>query len=127
MLLQEGVVGILNANLDTSNLVKALKKVHAGEFLFRRELIPLLISGPRLDASGVKISKDSNPPLTDRELEILYLMSNDYRNGEISHKLCISEATVKTHVHNIFRKLNIHNRLQAIFYAKKNLLNGKHL
>jgi DNA-binding NarL/FixJ family response regulator len=127
LLVQEGVVGILSANSDTSNLVKALKKVHAGEIWLRRELIPLLIGGPRLDSSEVKISDDSNPPLTDRELEVLYLMANGYRNGEISHKLCISEATVKTHIHNIFGKLNINNRLQAIFYAKKNFINGKHL
>jgi LuxR family transcriptional regulator of csgAB operon len=125
LLIQEGVVGILNANLDTSNFVKALKKVHAGEIWLRRELIPLLIGGPRLDSSEVKKSEDSAPPLTERELEVLYLMADDYRNREISCKLCISEATVKTHIHNIFRKLKVSNRLQAIFYTKKNFFTVK--
>jgi DNA-binding NarL/FixJ family response regulator len=126
-LVKEGVVGILNANLDISDLIKALKKVHAGELWLRRELISILIGGPHLDSSEVKISEGSNPHLTERELEILSLMADDYKNREISYRLCISEATVKTHMHKIYRKLKVNDRLQAIVYAKKYFLNSKKL
>jgi DNA-binding NarL/FixJ family response regulator len=127
LLVKEGVTGILNANLDPPDLIKALRKVHEGELWLRRGLIHSLIGGSSLDSNKVEVSEDSNPLLTERELEVLSLIAKDYKNREISYKLCISEATVKTHIHNIFRKLKVNDRLQAIFYAKKHILNGEHL
>jgi DNA-binding NarL/FixJ family response regulator len=127
LFIKEGVVGILDANSPPSILLRALRKVHAGELWFRRKLIPLLINNPRLDSNNMEVSEDSNPLLTERESEILSLIANDYKNLEISNKLCIGEATVKTHIHNIFGKLKVNDRLQAIIYAKKHFLNSKHL
>lgn len=117
---KEGVKGIVEANAEPGVLVKAVRKVHAGEFWIRRELFPLLL-GSKLDS--MKIPVDSHPPLTRREFEILKEIASNYSNHEIASKLYISEATVKTHINNIYNKLNIHDRMQATLYAiKANLL-----
>jgi DNA-binding CsgD family transcriptional regulator len=58
--------------------------------------------------------------LTEREKEILDLMSFGYTNKEIASKLCISPFTVYNHVRNILKKLGVKNRIQAINYHKQN-------
>jgi DNA-binding NarL/FixJ family response regulator len=127
LLAKEGVIGILSSDLEPPTLLKALRKIHAGELWFRRELIHSLIGNVRLDFHNMKESGDGNPQLTEKELEVLSLIANDYKNKEISSKLCVSELTVKTHINNIFKKLNVNNRMQAIFYAKKHFLHSKYI
>jgi LuxR family transcriptional regulator of csgAB operon len=127
LLAKEGVVGILSPYLEPPVLLKALRKIHAGELWFRRELFNSLIGNVRLDSHNEKVSGDVNPQLTEKELEVLALIAKDYKNKEISSKLCISELTVKTHINNIFKKLKVHNRMQAIFYAKKHFLHSKYI
>ena len=60
--------------------------------------------------------------LTDRELEILKLMSSGMLNKEIAMQLNISERTVKNHVSNIFKKIEVSDRTQAAVFAIKNNL-----
>jgi DNA-binding NarL/FixJ family response regulator len=123
MLAKEGVVGILDCSMPPSSLTKALRKVHEGELWLRRELLPLLVNA-HLNAHDVKVTRKSDSPITKRELEILFLIANGHKNREISSELCISETTVKTHIQNIFKKLNIDNRFQAMLYTKKYILPG---
>ena len=59
--------------------------------------------------------------LTPRELEILTIIATGVTNAKISDELCISPHTVKTHIYNIFKKINVPNRLQASLWATKNL------
>lgn len=59
--------------------------------------------------------------LTPRETEILALVAVGDMNEEIADKLCISTQTVKTHLYRTFKKINVSNRLQAAFWATKNL------
>ena len=59
--------------------------------------------------------------LTQRENEVLTMVAVGATNEEIADRLCISPHTVKTHVYNIFKKINVPNRLQAAFWAAKNL------
>jgi DNA-binding NarL/FixJ family response regulator len=61
-------------------------------------------------------------PLTKREVEVLSLMSNGMSNKEIAENFQISEGTVKNHLVNIFGKLQVRNRVQAISAAKENQL-----
>ncbi|MFH1935680.1 MAG: helix-turn-helix transcriptional regulator [Pseudomonadota bacterium] len=59
--------------------------------------------------------------LTPREVEILTMMATGATNANIADKLCISPHTVKTHIYNIFKKIDVPNRLQASLWATKNL------
>ena len=57
------------------------------------------------------------PSLTDREQEVLKLIAYGFTNKEISSRLVISESTVQNHVHHIYEKLGISNRVQAVAHA----------
>jgi DNA-binding CsgD family transcriptional regulator len=70
------------------------------------------------------ISEEKNPDntgLTRREREILDLIADGFSNQQIADELFISPHTVKTHLHNIFKKINVKRRLQAALWAAKNL------
>ncbi|MCQ2754055.1 MAG: response regulator transcription factor [bacterium] len=55
--------------------------------------------------------------LTAREIDVLQLLKEGFNNTEISKKLFISTHTVKAHLENIYEKLNVHNRVQAVVFA----------
>ncbi|MBB3230620.1 MULTISPECIES: LuxR C-terminal-related transcriptional regulator [Halomonas] len=59
--------------------------------------------------------------LTQRELEIIGLLGSGASNMEIADRLFVSEHTVKSHLYNIFKKIEVHNRLQAVNWARQNL------
>ncbi|MGO1344196.1 LuxR C-terminal-related transcriptional regulator [Chromohalobacter japonicus] len=59
--------------------------------------------------------------LTHRELEIIGLLGTGASNTEIADQLFVSEHTVKSHLYNIFRKIKVHNRIQAMNWARQNL------
>ncbi len=119
-LVREGVAGIINSNCTPQTFVKALRKVHAGEYWLSRELFLSFIPGHRAPP------QKEGRVLTNRESEILYLIMDGYRNHDISHRLFISKSTVKTHINNIYRKLKVNDRMQAVFYANKIGLSKKH-
>ena len=58
--------------------------------------------------------------LTQREVDVLKLIASGLSNGQIANRLFISEATVKTHINNIFSKANLRDRGQAVAYAFRN-------
>jgi LuxR family maltose regulon positive regulatory protein len=58
-------------------------------------------------------------PLSDRELEVLGLVAEGMSNQEIAERLVIAEGTVKKHLHNIFGKLNVRSRTQAVVRASE--------
>ena len=55
--------------------------------------------------------------LTQRELEILKMVSKGASNADIAEKLFVKEVTIKTHLNNIYKKLNVENRVQAVLLA----------
>ncbi len=61
--------------------------------------------------------KKTKEGLTEREQDVLVVLTKGLSNKEIADTLCISEKTVKTHLNNIFRKLDVTRRLQAILFA----------
>ena len=66
-------------------------------------------------------SKKDASVLTKREVEILKMVAIGAKNEVIADDLCISPNTVKTHIYNIFKKINVPNRLQAALWVAKNL------
>ena len=63
--------------------------------------------------------KTDSPPLTSREKEVLSLAAKGANNKEIAEQLVLREVTVKSHLNNIFKKLNVTNRTQAVLVAMK--------
>ena len=61
----------------------------------------------------------SNLHLTPKQKEVVALLAKGLSYAEISHRLSITENTLKTHIKRIYKKLNVHNRTQAILVAKK--------
>jgi len=67
---------------------------------------------------GARVKNENE--LTQREYEVIVLIADGLNNKDIADRLFISEKTVKNHVSNIFRKINVSDRTQAAIYAYKN-------
>ncbi len=67
------------------------------------------------------LSAPRSTVLTPREIEILTMVAQGAPNQKISEDLCVSPHTVKTHLYNIYKKIEVPNRLQAALWAVKNL------
>ena len=74
---------------------------------------PDIATGTRYGYSGLTGAKNSEFNLTDRQIEVLYYLAEGQTNKEIARSLCVSEATIKTHLSKIYRTLNISNRTEA--------------
>lgn len=113
----KGVRGFLYEHENFEKLPKAVEAVDNGELWLSREFMSKWILATKAD--GVKRSDKSG--LTSKELQILHLIAEGAGNKEIAEKLFISTNTAKTHVYNIFKKINVTNRLQAALWARQNL------
>jgi DNA-binding NarL/FixJ family response regulator len=114
-----GTDGYVLKDSDSAELKKAIFAVLDGETYIQPSLIPEL--------NSKRISKNEDDSkisdLTKRELEVLKLLSVGMYNKEIAEKLEISERTVKNHVSNIFKKLEVTDRTQAaVFTIRNNLI-----
>lgn len=110
---------------NLSNVLEpAIKQIAKGEpFLCGKSLADLKKS--LLTKQGEeKIEAALLSLLTDRELEVLHSLTKGVNYKQISKDLFISESTVKTHVNNIFTKLNVNDRTQAVLYALKHGIEG---
>lgn len=111
-----GVDGYILKDSESAELKKAIMTVMDGESYIQPKLIPML--NKRL------ITRDSDKEklesLTGREKEVLIEVANGMFNKEIATSLHISERTVKNHISNIFKKLDVSDRTQAAVFAIKN-------
>ncbi|MCI0511846.1 response regulator transcription factor [candidate division KSB1 bacterium] len=113
--IKAGARGYLLKDAKPSDLVDAIRRVAQGESLINSTLMTKLldrISNP--DQTGIQ-----QFGLTNRELELLSLLSEGASNVEIAEKLFISIKTVKTHVTHIFEKLKVRNRTEAVTKVHK--------
>jgi DNA-binding NarL/FixJ family response regulator len=110
-----GVDGYIRRDAKLNQLVEAIRTVHAGNIWAERKLLDKFVrcSSPPVPDLESKLSKLENP-LTKREKEIIDYLFLGLPNKRISHKLHISETTVKTHLNNIFKKMKVHNRTQVL-------------
>ncbi len=112
--LRHRVRGFFYENEDLRRLLKGVRLVLEGEtWLSRGILVEAAANGKGKIPSAAK----DRAALSPRELEILGLIASGQDNRTISKKLSISENTVKTHLYNIFRKIDVPNRLQAALWA----------
>ncbi len=111
-----GVDGYILKDSESAELKKAIYTVINGENYIQASLIPMLNN--RLLKKD--IDKDKIESLTSRELEVLIQVTNGMANKEIATSLNISERTVKNHISNIFKKIEVSDRTQAAVFAIKN-------
>ncbi len=110
-----GARGIVLKQSASDLLIKSIRKVHKGEiWLDNRMTAEVLDAFKKSTEAGQRRDK---PLLSDREMEIVLLVAQGFRNREIGEKLFISEQTVKNHLHNIFDKLGVSDRLELALYA----------
>jgi DNA-binding NarL/FixJ family response regulator len=115
--LRAGASGFLLKDAPPEQLVEAIRIVARGDALLApsitRRLIERFLRQPVLAPPGSKPLHQ----LTAREREVLELIAHGLSNSEIAARLYLTEATVKTHVAHIYRKLGLRDRAQAVVYA----------
>jgi DNA-binding NarL/FixJ family response regulator len=109
-----GARGIVLKRSAGDLLVKSIRQVNGGEiWLDNRITADVIKAFAKSSEGGAKRDK----LLSDRESQIMRLVAQGQRNKEIGQNLFISEQTVKNHVHNIFDKLGVSDRLELALYA----------
>lgn len=120
--LKAGARGYLLKGADRGELVRAIRSVSSGEAIFgpgiARRLMSFFAARPAVEAAVF-------PELTEREREILDMVARGLSNTEITQRLVLSPKTVRNHVSNIFSKLQVADRAQAIVRARQAGLGGE--
>ena len=112
-----GAKGYLLKNINTDFLLDSIHKVYEGNNILSPAMISTLIDQFRPNEK--EKDEDLYDSLTPREKEILAWLTKGISNKEIARFLSVSESTIKLHVQNILRKLNLHSRVQAAIYAQE--------
>ncbi len=120
---RQGCSGIVPRQTSTELLIKSIRKVHAGELWLDRlttaEVIRRLAKkSPANSNVGARLGlREQTSALSQREREIVILVAQGFKNKEMAERMFISEQTVKNHLHNIFDKLGVSDRLELALYA----------
>jgi len=119
---RQGCCGIVPRHTSTEMLLKSIRKVHAGEFWLDRATTADVIRRLARKTGGSGTSsrlgvRDQSSALSQREREIVVLVAQGFKNKEMAERMFISEQTVKNHLHNIFDKLGVSDRLELALYA----------
>jgi DNA-binding NarL/FixJ family response regulator len=118
---ESGVMGVVFKTQSPETLIKAIEKVNAGEVWLERSMIASVLSRLSRNSKPSKISSGENniDELSAREIEIVRLIGQGYKNKKISSQLCISETTVRHHLTSIYSKLGVNDRLELLVYAHR--------
>ena len=122
-MIQSGAAGYLLKDVEPSVMVQAIRRIYAGESFVEPSLTKKLFHGIT-NREELRPSLPAHPPLeidrlSAREIEVLQLIGRGMSNAEIARELFLSEKTVKNHLTNIFRKIQVTDRTQAVLYAIK--------
>ena len=119
---KSGVKGVFFVNDSLTNFMKGIRMVLNGDLWFPRHVLEATISNFVVKNNFEDPGSSDDSHLTRREKEILKHIALGKTNEQIAKNLNISTLTVKTHVSNIYRKIKVPNRIQAIFWATQNYL-----
>ena len=108
--LQAGVTSYLLKNVSVDEHAHAIRAAHQGQSTLSQEITQLLVRAFITPTPGMR-------DLTQREQQVLDLITQGQTNQEIAHQLSISLSTVQFHVRNILAKLGVHNRIEAATLA----------
>lgn len=115
-LIDAGISGFIIKTIGRDELIEAIKTIAQGNIYFSRE-----VSNEILRSLSNRAEEEIYH-LTEREIEIVKLIAQEFSNAEIASKLCISERTVETHRKNIYRKTNTKTIVGLIKYAVEHKL-----
>lgn len=117
-LLEAGAAGYLLKDIPSKKLIEAVRAVHAGESVLHPVIARKALD--RFVRTSDKTREPQAQPLTDREIEVLRLAAKGQSNRQIADKLSLSMRTVQAHLRNVFNKLNVGSRTEAVISALKN-------
>ncbi|MDP2647340.1 MAG: LuxR C-terminal-related transcriptional regulator [Desulfobacterales bacterium] len=117
-IMARGVRGIFYQDDPCKMFFKGVQSILNGEMWYSREALSKYLVQ---QGETARFTKKTSVSLTIREREILVEIAGGASNKEIADIMCVSPHTVKTHVYNIFKKINVSNRFQAMLWAAKYL------
>ncbi|NOV24819.1 response regulator transcription factor [Cupriavidus necator] len=121
--LRGGARGYLIKNIETEALIAGIRRAAAGEPVISDSMTAKLVAQFRAPTPAAAPRHDEAPRLTAREREIVQGLARGESNKEIARDLGVAESTVKIHVQNILKKLNLASRVQVAVYAVEHGLN----
>ena len=124
-LLKNGALGYLLKDVEPSMLIQAIHVVNEGNAFVYPKLAERIFGGISRDddvseKARVLWNESRSTRLTARELDVLACIAKGFSNQDIAQALFVSEKTVKNHLTNIFRKLHVNDRTQALIYVIRN-------
>ena len=124
-LLKNGALGYLLKDVEPTMLIKAIHVVNEGNAFVYPKLAERIFGGlsesDDVNEKAREMWRESRSErLTAREMDVLSCIAKGFSNQDIAQALFVSEKTVKNHLTNIFRKLHVSDRTQAVLYAIKN-------
>ena len=119
-----GARGYLLKGADRAEIARALQAVGHGEVVFSSGIASRVLAFFAAGRSGSAAALDPFPGLTEREREILDLVARGLTNAEIARRLVVSDKTVRNHVSNVFAKLQVGGRAEAVARARDAGLGG---
>ena len=114
-----GAMGLVSKQKAPDTVIRAIKKVYAGEVWLDRAMIASILN----DRINTSVAAEQNietlriAKLTDREREVILLIGEGIKNRQMAARLYISEATVRHHLTSIFAKLGVTDRFELVIYA----------
>ena len=118
-LLEAGAAGYLLKDVRSQELINAIRAVNAGESVLHPAITRKVINRFAFRAKEPKPEEKKLDQLTEREMEVLKLAAKGMTNKDIAHHLTLSTRTVHTHLSNIFSKMQVGSRTEAILFALK--------
>ena len=116
--LKSGARGYLLKNIDADYLVESIRRAARGEAVMSPQMTSKLVQGLQANGREVELPRASaKDKISPRERDILVLLARGASNKEMARELQLAESTIKIHVQNILRKLNLSSRVQAAVYA----------
>lgn len=112
--IRAGAKAYLMKDISREELIRVIHAINEGQAYLQPQITSRLLDR----VTDLPLPKDSHP-FSKREVEILQMLAKGFSNKEIAQHLLLSEHTVKTHVANIFAKLEVNNRAEAVLQAVK--------
>jgi DNA-binding NarL/FixJ family response regulator len=113
--LRAGARGYLLKGADRAEIARALESVSQGQVVFSAGIAPRVLA---YFSRGGSVTAAPFPDLTEREREVLDLVARGLTNAEIARRLFVSDKTVRNHVSNVFAKLHVAGRAEAVARAR---------